>query len=46
MTANINIVGCDGGTGSGANGECLAADSGFYDITATDAVNIVKDCNG
>ena len=43
-TADLNIVGCDGSTGSGTDGACVAGDLGFYDIISTDTVNIVKDC--
>jgi len=39
-TGNISITGCDEGYNSG----CTTSSSGYYEITATDAVNIVKDC--
>lgn len=44
-TADLNIVGCDDPDNTTGDGNgCDASDAGFYEITATDAVNIVKDC--
>jgi hypothetical protein len=44
MEAELTMTGCDGGSGSGTNGECLSGDAGYYQISASDAVSIVKDC--
>ena len=43
-TADLNIVGCDDPGVVGGAETCETGDPGFYDITSTDAVNIVKDC--
>jgi hypothetical protein len=39
-TADISITGCDDGYNSG----CTTTSTGYYEVTATDSINIVKDC--
>ena len=39
VTAEVTITGCDDPSGG-----CLLGDPGYYEVTATDSVNIVKDC--
>ena len=38
--ADLTITGCDDGYNSG----CTMSSPGYYEVTASDAVNIVKDC--
>lgn len=42
--ADLIIEACDGGSGSGSDGQCVLGDPGYSSRTATDAVNIVRDC--
>lgn len=39
-SADLTITGCDDGYNSG----CTISSPGYYEVTATDSVNIVKDC--
>lgn len=43
-SADLHIVGCDDATATGDPDLCEASDPGFFDVTATDSVNIVKTC--